>query len=105
MKVGDRVKLKSTNSWASPVVAGVITKIDHQASCLNHKVNLSTALDGTHHDWYSRKELISLESEEKVALRESRIRTALKEQLFEDALIFSWGFCYGVVFVFLMEKL
>ena len=60
MKVGDRVKLKSTNSWASPVVAGVITKIDHQASCLNHKVYLSTALDGTHHEWYSRKELLSL---------------------------------------------
>ena len=105
MKVGQRVKLKNTASWASPVVAGVITKIDHQASCLNHKVYLSTALDDTHHGWYSRKELISLESEEMVAFRESRIRTALKEQLFEDALIFSWGFCYGVVFVFLMEKL
>mgnify|MGYP003155019581 CR=1 FL=1 len=64
MKVGDRVKLKSTNSWASSVVAGVITKIDHQASCLNYEVYLSTALDGTHHDWYSRKELISLENEE-----------------------------------------
>ena len=63
MKVGDRVKLKSTNSWAGPVVAGVITKIDHQASCLNHKVCLSTALDGTYHEWYSRKELISLENE------------------------------------------
>jgi len=121
MKVGDRVKLKSTNSWASPVVAGVITKIDHQASCLNHKVYLSTALDGTHHEWYSRKELLSLESEEEKKRRrkevrkkkeqvtnerrKSRIRTALKEQLFEDALIFSWGFGAGAVFVFLMEKL
>ncbi len=106
MKVGQRVKLKSTNSWASPVVAGVITKIDHQASCLNHKVYLTTALDGTHHNWYSRKELISLESEEMVAFRESRIRTTPKEQLLEDALIFSWGFfSAGAVFVFLMEKL
>ena len=63
MKVGDRVKLKSTNSWASPVVAGGITKIDHRTNFLNHKVYLSTALDGIHHDWYSRKELISLENE------------------------------------------
>jgi len=31
-------------------------------------------------------------------------RTAL-EQLFEDALIFSWGVSAGAVFVFLMEKL
>jgi len=105
MKVGDRVKLKSTNSWASPVVAGVITKIDHRTNFLNHKVYLSTALDGTHYEWYSRKELISLESEEVAAFRESRIRTALKERLFEDALIFSWGFSAGAVFVFLMEKL
>ena len=105
MKVGDRVKLKSTISWASPVVAGVITKIDHRLSCLNYKVYLSTALDGTHHEWYSRKELISLESEEATCQRQSRIRTALKEQLFEDALIFSWGFCYGLVFAFFLAVL
>ena len=98
MKVGQRVKLKNTASWASPVVAGVITKIDHQLSVLNYKVYLSTALDGTHHEWYSRKELIPLESEEATCQRQSRIRTTSKEQLFEDALIFSWGFCYGVGF-------
>ena len=99
------MKLKSTNSWASPVVAGVITKIDHQASCLNHKVYLSTAHDGTHHQWYSRKELISLEGEEAGAFRQNRVLTALKEQLFEDALIFSWGFCYGAVFAFFLAVL
>jgi hypothetical protein len=55
MKVGDRVKLKSTISWASQ--------------------------------------------------RQSRVLTALKEQLFEDALIFSWGFCYGVGFAFFLAAL
>ena len=55
MKVGDRVKLKSTISWASQ--------------------------------------------------RQSRVLTTLKEQLFEDALIFSWGFCYGVGFAFFLAAL
>ena len=102
MKVGQRVKLKNTASWASPVVAGVITKIDHRASCFNYKVYLSTALDGTYHSWYSRKDLIPLESEEATCQRQSRIRTTLKEKLFEDALIFFWGFVWGAGFAYLL---
>jgi hypothetical protein len=96
MKVGQRVKLKNTDSWASPVVTGVITKIDHRLSCFNYKVYLSTPLDGTYHDWYSRHELISLESEEATCQRQSRIRTEIKEKLFEEFLIFFWGVIWGL---------
>ena len=57
MKVGDRVRLKDTTSWASNDVTGVITEIDSMASRLNHKVRLTSRLDGTHHSWYSEREL------------------------------------------------
>jgi len=57
MKVGDKVRLKSTVSWGSDVVAGIIMKVDHRARYLNHYVKLTGELDGTYHNWYSEREL------------------------------------------------
>ena len=64
MRVGDRVRLKNTNSWESDVVTGIITEIDRWACYLSHNVKLAGKLDGIHHNWYSKRELELLESEE-----------------------------------------